>query len=92
MELQAGFHVHFLLDSFSVGFFWFELWLCILSLTFTLYKLVLSDFPQYLLLPKVQSTKPTSGAGGWHLNPYVIDGQSLVLGVQSRLLHEDLDA
>ena len=46
----------------------------------------------YLLLPKVQSTKPTSGAGGWHLNPYVIDGQSLVLGVQSHLLHEDLDA
>lgn len=45
-----------------------------------------------LLLPKVQSMKPTSGAGGWHLNPYFTDGQSLLLGVQCHLLHEDLDA
>ena len=73
VELQAGFHVHVVLDSSSVGFFWsvgffgFELWLCIFSLTVTLYKLVLSDFPHGTLA--TQGPEHEAHIWGWWVAP-----------------------
>lgn len=87
MESQAGFYIHVVLDLFSVVFFGLRSG-CVhlVSHSYCASLCFLISLKQ-LLLPKVRSIKPTSGADGWSFNPYFIDGQSLSLGVQSLPLH-----